>query len=122
MSLFQSTTELSWPLPLRTSAGREPPVIMTIGDAANFAEDEIRLGLDDDALWRQCFARLAHAYDSPGNQLLLAQATEATQLALYGNRLLGGDAAGRRLTPHADPIPTQSSALHDRAPQREVRF
>jgi hypothetical protein len=95
VSVFQSTTELSWRLPLRTSAGREPPFIMTIGEAANFAEDEIRLGLDDDALWRQCFAILADAYGSPGNRLLLAQATRATQLALYGNRLLESDAAGR---------------------------
>ena len=95
MSVFQSATELSWPLPLKASAGRQPPFIMTIGEAANFAEDEIRLGLADDALWRQCFARLAVAYDSPDNQLLLTQATRATQLALHGNRLLEDQAAGR---------------------------
>ena len=121
MSVFQSTTALSWPLPLKTSAGREPPCITTIGGAANFAEDEMRLGLEDDALWRQCFARLAAAYDSPGNQLLLAQATRATQLALYGNRLLEDEAAGGR-RPHADNGPTHSSALHDPAPHREVQF
>jgi hypothetical protein len=95
MSVFQSTTELSWPLPLKTNAGRQPPFIVTIGEAANFAEDEIRLGLADDALWRQCFARLAAASDAPGNQLLLTQATRATQLALYGNRLLEEQATGR---------------------------
>jgi hypothetical protein len=93
MSVFQSTTELSWPLALKTSAGREPPLIMTIGDAANFADDEIRLGLEDDALWRQCFARLAAAYETPSNQLLLTQATRATQLALYGWRLLEAEPA-----------------------------
>jgi hypothetical protein len=88
MSIFQSTTELSWPLPLKTNAGRQPPFIMTIGEAANFAEDEIRLGLADDALWRQCFARLAAAYNSPDSQMLVIQATRATQLALHGSRLL----------------------------------
>jgi hypothetical protein len=96
MSVFQSTTELSWPLPLKTNAGRQPPFIMTIGEAANFAEDEIRLGLEDDALWRQCFARLAAANDSPGNQLLLTKATRATQLALYGNCLLADQQLGVR--------------------------
>jgi hypothetical protein len=95
MSVFQSTTELSWPLPLKTNAGRQPPFIVTIGEAAHFAEDEIRLGLADDAFWRQCFARLAAAYDAPGNQLLLTQATRATQLALHGNRLLEEQATGR---------------------------
>jgi hypothetical protein len=94
MSVFQSTTALSWPLTLKTNAGRQPPFIMTIGEAANFAEDEIRLGLADDALWRQCFASLAAAYDSPGNQMVLTQATRATQLALHGNRLLEDQAAG----------------------------
>ena len=94
---------------------------MTIGEAANFADDEIRLGLEDDALWRQCFARLAAAYETPSNQLLLTQATRATQLALYGYRLLKAEAAGR-LRPHADNEPTHSSALHDRAPQREVQI
>ena len=34
MSVFQSTTALSWPLPLKTNAGRQPPFIMTIGEAA----------------------------------------------------------------------------------------
>jgi len=95
VSIFQSTTELAWPLPLKANAGREPPFIMTIGDAANFTEDEIRLGLEDDTLWRQCFVRLAAAYDSPGNLLLLKQATAATQLALYRNSLLKDEAAGR---------------------------
>ena len=95
MSVFQSTTALSWPLPLKTNAGRHPPFIMTIGEAANFAEDEIRLGLADDALWRQCFTRLAAAYDSPGNQMVLTQATRATQMALHGNRLLEDQAPGR---------------------------
>jgi len=95
MSVFHSTTALSWSLPLTANAGRQPPFIVTIGEAANFAEDEIRLGLADDALWRQCFTMLAAAYDSPGDQLLLTQATRATQLALRGNRLLDDQAPGR---------------------------
>jgi hypothetical protein len=118
MSVFQSTTELSWPLALKTSAGREPPFIMTIGEAASFAQDEIRLGLEDDALWRQCFARLAAAYDSPSNQVLLTEATRATQLALYGNCLLEDEGRGpARPRPHAVDEPSNSSALQDRAPQ-----
>ena len=94
---------------------------MTIGEAASFADDEIRLGLEDDALWRRCFARLAAAYDSQGNLLLLAQATRATQLALSGYRLLPDEAAGQP-RPRADNEPTHSSALHDPAPHREVQF
>jgi hypothetical protein len=95
--------------------------IMTIGEAARFADDEIRLGLEDDALWRQCFARLAAAYDFHGNLLLLAQATRATQLALSGNRLLQDEAAGRP-RPRADNEPTHSSAPHDPARPREVQL
>ena len=88
MSVFLSTTELSWPLALTSNAGRFPPFITTIGEAAMFAEDEIRLGLADDTLWRECFGRLAAAYDSPDNEPLLIEATRATQLALQGSRLL----------------------------------
>ena len=93
MSVFQSTTALSWTLPLKVNAGRQPPFIMTIGEAANFAEDEIRLGLANDDLWRKCLASLSAAYESPGSQLLLTQATRATQLALHGNHLLEDEAA-----------------------------
>jgi hypothetical protein len=88
MCIFRSTTELSWPLALTSNAGRLPPLITTIGEAAMFAEDEIRLGLADDALWRACFATLAAAYDSPGNEPLLIEATRSTQLALQDSRLL----------------------------------
>jgi len=120
MSIFQSKTELSWPLALAANAGREPPFIKTIGEAANFAEDEIRLGLEDDALWRQCFAALAAAYDSPSNQLLLTQATRATQLALYGYRLLLEDVLADKSG--QDPMlhnePTHSAALPDRVAPR----
>jgi hypothetical protein len=119
MSVFQSKTELSWPLALTANAGREPPFIRTIGEAANFAEDEIRLGLEDDALWRQCFAALAAAYDSPSSQLLLTRATRATQLALYGYRLLEDVAADK---PGQDPMLhnelTHSAALPGRVAAR----
>ena len=107
MSVFQSTTALSWPLALKSNAGRQPPFIMTIGEAANFAEDEIHLGLEDDALWRRCFARLAAAYDAPGNQPLLIEATRATQLALHGSRLLEDHAAACP----ADVMPTTSRRI-----------
>ena len=53
MLMFQNTTSLSWPLPLTPHVGRQPPFICTIGEAALFVEDEIRLGLADDKLWRQ---------------------------------------------------------------------
>jgi hypothetical protein len=98
MSIFQSSTELSWPLPLKTNAGRLPPFVMTIGEAAHLAEDEIRFALADDALLAPMFARLAAAYNSPDGQLLVIQATRATQLALHGSRLLDDrPAAGPRL-------------------------
>jgi hypothetical protein len=83
---------------------------MTIGGATNFAEDEIGLGLGDDVHWRQCFARLGAAYDSPGNQLLLTQATRVTQLALHGNRLLEDQAAGQaRLRSVSTRRPSEAS-------------
>jgi hypothetical protein len=119
MSIFQSKTKLSWPLALTANAGREPPFIRTIGEAAHFAEDEIRLGLVDDALWRQCFAALAAAYDSPSSQLLVTQATRATQLALYGYRLLEdipADKSGQDPMLHNEP--TYSAALPDRVATR----
>ena len=88
MLMFQNTTSLSWLLPLTPHVGRQPPFICTIGEAALFVEDEIRLGLADDKLWRQSLKSLAIAYHNPTNGTLVLQATRVMQEALYANNLL----------------------------------
>jgi hypothetical protein len=88
MLIVYNTTPLSWPLPLTTNVGREPPFICTIGDAASFVMDEIRLGLADDKLWRQTFERLAIAHDNPADDILVLQATRVMQEALCVSNLL----------------------------------
>jgi len=94
MLIVHNTTPLSWPLSLTTNVGREPPFICTIGEAASFVTDEIRLGLADDKLWRQTFERLAIAHDNPANDILVLQATRMMQEALYANNLLQEITAG----------------------------
>ena len=88
MLIFQDRTLLSWPLRLTPNAGRQPPLICTIGDAALFAEDEICFGLADDKFWRRSLERLAIAHDNPTNGMFLLQATRMMQEALYANDLL----------------------------------
>ena len=88
MLIFQDTTPLSWPLALTPNVGRQPPFIRTIGDAALFAEEEIRLGLADDKLWQQSLKRLALAHNNPTNDTLVLHATRVVQGALYANGLL----------------------------------
>jgi len=88
MLILQDTRPLSWPLPLTTNAGRVPPFIRTIGEALLFVQDEIRLGLADDKLWRQSFEKLAIARDHPTNDAVVLQATRSMQEALYVNNLL----------------------------------
>jgi hypothetical protein len=88
MLIVQNTTPLSWPLPLTLNVGREPPFIRTIGEAASFVNDEIRLGLADDKLWRQSFELLVIAHGDPSNDTVVLQATRMMQEALYANDLL----------------------------------
>ena len=88
MLIVHNTTPLSWRLPLTANVGREPPFICTIGDAALFVSDEIRLGLADDKLWRQTFEQLAIAHDNPADDILVLQATRMMQEALYTSNLL----------------------------------
>jgi hypothetical protein len=88
MLIFQNTTPLSWPLPLTPNVGRRPPFIRTIGEAALFAEEEIRLGLADDKLWQQSLKRLALAHNNSSDDTLVLQATRVVQEALYTNALL----------------------------------
>ncbi len=88
MFIFQNATCLSWPLPLKPSVDREPPCLCTIGEAASFVEDEIRLGLADDKLWRRSFASLAIAHENPSNDTLVLQATRTMQETLYASDLL----------------------------------
>jgi hypothetical protein len=56
--------------------------------------------------------------DSPGNQLLLTQATRVTQLALHGNRLLEDQAAGqaRLRSVSAKPRRKRGMLISNRAP------
>jgi hypothetical protein len=88
MLIFHNATRLTWPLPLSPNAGRHPSLICTIGEAASFVEEEIRLGLANEKVWRRSFESLATAHANSNKDPLVLEATRVTQEALYLNNLL----------------------------------